>query len=86
MIGRDPGWSRPSQATKSGRGALNELAIVILVKVDVYDAAFEALRDAGIAVVDERIPFPSTGRQTEFAKTRNPRVAVGCAPRGRYLY
>lgn len=50
----------------------------ILVKVDVYDAAFEALRDAGIAVVDERIPFPSTGRQTEFAsKFRNALMLAG---------
>lgn len=39
----------------------------ILVKVDVYDAAFAKLRDAGVLVVDSRLPFPSTGRQTEFA-------------------
>ena len=44
-----------------------EPARAILVKVDVYDAAFEKLRDAGVHVVDARLPFPSTGRQPEFA-------------------
>lgn len=39
----------------------------ILVKVDVFDSAFGALREAGVPVVDARLPFPSTGRQTEFA-------------------
>lgn len=40
---------------------------VILIKVNVYDVAYKPLRDAGLAVVDERLPFPSTGRQLEFA-------------------
>jgi hypothetical protein len=40
---------------------------VILIKVNVYDAAYQSLRDAGLPVVDERLPFPSTGRQLEFA-------------------
>lgn len=39
---------------------------VILVKVTVYDAAFEALRSAGLPVVNERIPFPGTGQQVNF--------------------
>jgi hypothetical protein len=58
----------------------------ILVKVDVYDAAFQALREAAIPVVDERIPFPSTGQQKQFArKFRNALVLAGLprrAPRG----
>lgn len=41
---------------------------IILIKVDVYDVAFEALRAAGLPVVNERIAFPSTGRQHEFAQ------------------
>jgi hypothetical protein len=50
----------------------------ILVKVDVYDAAFQALRDAGIAVVDERTPFPSTERQKQFdRKFRNALTLAG---------
>jgi len=39
---------------------------VILVKVTVYDAAFEALLSAGLPVVNERIPFPGTGQQVNF--------------------
>jgi hypothetical protein len=39
---------------------------IVLVKVNVYDEAFQALRDAGLPVVDERIMFPSTGRQGDF--------------------
>jgi hypothetical protein len=55
---------------------------VILVKVDVYDAAFQTLRDSGIAVVDERIPFPSTGRQKQFAgRFRNALALAGLPSR-----
>lgn len=39
---------------------------IVLVKADVYDEAFEAVRDAGLPVIDERIPFPGSGRQQEF--------------------
>lgn len=39
---------------------------VILVKTTVYDAAYSALRRAGIPVVDERIPFPGSGQQKRF--------------------
>jgi hypothetical protein len=41
---------------------------VTLIKVNVYDAACKLLRDHGLPVVDARLPFPSTGRQREFAK------------------
>jgi len=40
---------------------------IILIKADVYDAAFAALHVAKLPVVDVRIPFPGSGRQTEFA-------------------
>ncbi len=39
---------------------------IILVKSDVYDEAFHAIRDAGLPVIDARIPFPGSGRQQEF--------------------
>jgi hypothetical protein len=39
---------------------------VVLIKVTVYDAAFACLREAGLPVVDERIPFPGSGHQREF--------------------
>ncbi len=39
---------------------------VILIKTTVYDAAFADLRDAGLPVVDERVPFPGSGQQRRF--------------------
>ncbi len=42
-------------------------AHAILIKVDVYDAAFAALREAGVPAIDARLPFPSTGRQRQFS-------------------
>lgn len=41
---------------------------IILIKADVYDAAFGALRAAGLPVSNVRIPFPSSGRQREFGE------------------
>ena len=41
-------------------------AHIILIKVTVYDAAFDAMRRAGLPVVDERIPFPGSGQQRQF--------------------
>lgn len=40
---------------------------IILIKVDVYDVAFQALCEAGLPVVNARIPFPGSGQQLEFA-------------------
>lgn len=39
---------------------------VILIKATVYDAAYRALRQRGLPVIDERIPFPGSGRQRQF--------------------
>jgi hypothetical protein len=39
---------------------------VILIKVTVYDAAYGTLLEAGLPVVDERIPFPGSGGQLLF--------------------
>jgi hypothetical protein len=39
---------------------------IILIKATVYDAAFAALRRAGLPVVDVRIPFPGSGQQRRF--------------------
>jgi hypothetical protein len=39
---------------------------VILIKANVYDAAYQTLREGGVPVVDERIPFPSSGQQRRF--------------------
>jgi hypothetical protein len=39
---------------------------IILIKADVYDAAYGPLAAAGLPVIDERIPFPSSGQQANF--------------------
>ena len=39
---------------------------IVLVKSNVYDEAFDAIRDAGLPVIAARIPFPGSGRQQEF--------------------
>lgn len=49
----------------------------ILIKVDVYDTAFEALGDAGVQVIDKRMPFPSTGQQKVFCRAF--KAALGLA-------
>jgi hypothetical protein len=49
---------------------------IVLIKVTVYDAAYRALVDAGLPVVDLRIPFPGSGPQHEFLESF--RRAVHC--------
>ncbi len=39
---------------------------IILIKTTVYDIAHRALREAGLPVVDERIPFPGSGQHRKF--------------------
>ena len=41
---------------------------VVLVGADVYDSAFPVLRDAGLPVVDVRLPYPGSGQQRRFAE------------------
>jgi hypothetical protein len=48
------------------RAAAQSPDYVILIKATVYDAAFQPLTDAGLPVVDERIPFPGYGQQLRF--------------------
>ena len=50
---------------------------IVLIKATVFDAAYRALVDAGLAVEDIRIPFPGSGRQLQFVE------AFGRAVRGR---
>ena len=40
---------------------------IILIKADVFRVAYPALAAAGLPVSQVRIPFPSSGRQREFA-------------------
>ncbi|MGI9310113.1 MAG: hypothetical protein ACR2P7_01105 [bacterium] len=47
-----------SEALKPGR--------IILIKATVYDGLYAALRQAGLPVIDCRIPFPGSGQQRKF--------------------
>ncbi|WP_234902395.1 hypothetical protein [Mycobacteroides abscessus] len=39
---------------------------IILIKADVYDAAYPTLAAAGLPVSKVRVPFPSHGQQQKF--------------------
>jgi hypothetical protein len=39
---------------------------IILISVGAYDHAYDALRAAGLPVVDARLPFPGSGQQRRF--------------------
>ena len=43
-------------------------ARVVLIGADVYDLAFEPLRQARLPVVDMRLPYPGSGQQRRFAE------------------
>lgn len=51
----------------------NETAIdktttkIILIKVNVYDCLFYSMKELGYAVQPQRIPFPASGQQQNFA-------------------
>lgn len=39
---------------------------IILIKSGVYDLAYEPLKARGLTVIDERMPFPTSGQQQRF--------------------
>jgi len=41
---------------------------IILIKVTVYDTAYQPLADAGLPVIPIRMPFPGSRRQAEFRR------------------
>ena len=40
---------------------------IVLIKATVFDVLYDPLHTTGLPVVYERLPFPSSGRQKEFA-------------------
>lgn len=42
---------------------------IVLIKSVVHDAAHDALVEAGLPVIDERIPFPASGQQRKFLES-----------------
>ncbi|MGF6408386.1 hypothetical protein [Paraburkholderia sp. MM5482-R1] len=41
---------------------------IVLIKSSVYDVAYQRLRVVGLPVVDEKVYFPSSGRQNDFRR------------------
>lgn len=39
---------------------------IVLIKVTVFDVAYEALKEAGLPVSSVRVPFPGSGQQKRF--------------------
>ncbi len=58
-------------------------ACVILIKATVYDAAYRSLNEAGVPVAPHRIPFPGSGRQTEFMEAMADALTWCAARHGR---
>lgn len=42
---------------------------IVLIKSVVHEAAHAALAEAGLPVIDERIPFPASGQQKKFLES-----------------
>lgn len=50
-------------------GRMSKDTPIILIKSTVYDSLYYPLRNKGYNVIDERIPFPSSGQQKRFAES-----------------
>ena len=51
---------------------------IILITADVYGAAYQPMKKAGLPVTDVRVPFPSTEQQSDFRqKFRQALVRAG---------
>lgn len=48
--------------------SISQSTPIILIKANVYDLAYQPLLNAGCKVINQRIPFPSNGQQTNFKK------------------
>lgn len=68
MSNATPAKLRPLADGAVGRCAALKPKAIVLIKSSVYDVLFGALRDAGLPVVDERMPFPASGQQPAFLR------------------
>jgi hypothetical protein len=50
---------------------------VVLIKANVYDCAYPALKEAGYNVSAERLPFPGSGQQLVFRKGFRRALGMG---------
>lgn len=80
---------RPLVPDLVARCAAIKAGAIVLIKSAVYDVAFGPLREAGLPVVDERMPFPASGQQPAFLRgfadaVKKTAIEVPIAPpRGR---
>ena len=70
-----PGLARRCRQLNPGK--------IILIKTTVYDAAYQALVDAELPVIDERVPFPGSGQQRRFLEHFPRALAKRAADAGR---
>lgn len=68
MSSPKPAQLRPLVPNLVARCAIMKPEAIVLIKSSVYDVAFEPLREAGLPVVDERMPFPASGQQPAFLR------------------
>jgi hypothetical protein len=54
---------------------------IIVIRASVFDLARQPLADAGLPIVDERVPFPGSGQQRRF-EAAFPRAATSAALTG----
>ena len=50
---------------------------IVLIKATVFDALYDSLHKAGLPVVNEKLAFPSSGRQKEFDEKYNMLISDG---------
>jgi len=50
---------------------------IVLIKATVFDVLYDPLHTAGLPVVNERLPFPGSGRQNQFAEIFRNMVSCG---------
>ena len=51
---------------------------IILIKVTVYENLYRILREQGLPVVNERIPFPGSGQQKKFRQAMQRALGKNC--------
>jgi len=49
---------------------------IVLIGARVYDIAYDALHEAGLPVVDVRLPFPGSGQQRRFLELARPVLSI----------
>lgn len=65
VSGVNPADELPSLLTRLKK-VTDRKTQIILIKANVYDCCYQALKESGYKVSSERIPFPGSGQQATF--------------------